>query len=1371
MVDLDEEALETLRVNFSRMDDGNGLSLDSFVRVMTDTFVIERAEDFQDRPVLLKQMVELFEEIDRNGNGKVEWQEITSYWVDSGLIAIRRFVEPLRFRFEEDRTFRDWDSRGPRINHIVYLPSINKIATFEKESMVVKLFDHKKIRLVTTVDVTRATKKYRMVERKRDEVNNCLVVKNLNVLVVISSDLSVTFWDATTFRFLHFAFSKSPLKALAHCNLTNKLFIVGSSPKIQVWAAEQGIRTDFITTKHKEPITDVIVHDGLIITSSLDKTIQLHDSFSHRFKGVLIGHNHGVTKLCFSEQQNMLLSIGMEPDALGWDLITAKQCIRLQSSNRSTKLIGIEILPGNVERAITGDENGNFKVWDFSRNHSGLGVCLQTFQRLPKTLLQGSIARNKKHISKKWSMDDFYPTSFCITEGDNDVVAASSKLVRFSFRGHKEMDNIPNGALFNKTCACFVTITGKDIQLWNGSSGEIEEDMYNVSGSDMTKLILDDRQRKFIVGSADGKVRVHSFPSGVKMKEIEKPHADNVTGLAYLGREKILISVGRDCALKIHDEWPEDCVAPFLRGVRRAHKEEISCVAYSEAFSLVATGSSDTTVRLWNFEFLKQEFVITFHNTDVTAVSFVGDLPLIASSDSSGVFLLSKVSPTSERGDTVLRWVGQPSAPITAFQVLFDEKWICAMSNDSGEVSVISLDEVIKNEQILPRPQEAFPRERKGYNARRRLTRNDDSNDAVAIRTIERKQRYIESSFSSNQEEDQSSQAPILAFFKAHDGPINSLQMNDAPLSVVTASMDRFVKIHSIPEGKCLGVLNMSDEAKDRLAKGVSLPDEWKWTFDIEPARKFQEGNLEKLSQSVVLKLSENAKISTGCISKREVKCFKRPDTLSSLDSNESVNPLNRVSHSDVLRSQVLQQMDSGDPASLSKLMQTTSLDLSSVSSYANLHQEQSRNAPTNRLRKSLSAEPSEFLRYHLHFGHARRLRERKTQKLKSLGKFKRKFAPGLSLQNSEQEDLRPNTAPTLGLLTSSSLMPSQILVESVENLISCAVVDPLPPNVSNRPSTAFTSSDFDEFDLSLSKNAFIEDWRRRSVGVLNKVNAIIQQPDVDAESAVITNVDNVQIEKHQGSTRRKSLIMRQKEFAAKNCKFSKKSLTQKASHRRDTAFGIRFGPYHESEVRYLYEMFCKMDPDQSGAIDILEFYMNPEWRDSPILASLGSIFESMDEDENACIELNEFLSCFLPLADRSEINAMMRYLGSLKKEHIDKVVEKESSKKNELSTKSLEEISEIFRQVDSNGDGVLEFNELKVVAAKTGFVTEEELEAMMNEFASKRENGSSLLTKEDFIEMTRDYFACENQQLLKQVVNFNARNTASRHSFTSTQD
>ena len=61
---------------------------------------------------LVCNLCELFDQIDVNGDGTLEWEEFTGFCVEAGLVATRRDKRPLNYKYEEDIDYADVTSKG-----------------------------------------------------------------------------------------------------------------------------------------------------------------------------------------------------------------------------------------------------------------------------------------------------------------------------------------------------------------------------------------------------------------------------------------------------------------------------------------------------------------------------------------------------------------------------------------------------------------------------------------------------------------------------------------------------------------------------------------------------------------------------------------------------------------------------------------------------------------------------------------------------------------------------------------------------------------------------------------------------------------------------------------------------------------------------------------------------------------------------------------------------------------------------------------------------------------------------------------------------------------------------------------------------------
>lgn len=83
----------------------------------------------------------------------------------------------------------------------------------------------------------------------------------------------------------------------------------------------------------------------------------------------------------------------------------------------------------------------------------------------------------------------------------------------------------------------------------------------------------------------------------------------------------------------------------LLRSVGGGHKEEITILRYSSHHSLVATGSIDGEVIVWDFEMSKIEALLCGHTSDITGIEFIADYPLMLTSSMDATICLWGIRP------------------------------------------------------------------------------------------------------------------------------------------------------------------------------------------------------------------------------------------------------------------------------------------------------------------------------------------------------------------------------------------------------------------------------------------------------------------------------------------------------------------------------------------------------------------------------------------------------------------------------------------------------------------------------------------------------------------------------------------------------
>mmetsp|Transcript_4616 Transcript_4616/g.8706 ORF Transcript_4616/g.8706 Transcript_4616/m.8706 type:complete len:205 (+) Transcript_4616:284-898(+) len=173
------------------------------------------------------------------------------------------------------------------------------------------------------------------------------------------------------------------------------------------------------------------------------------------------------------------------------------------------------------------------------------------------------------------------------------------------------------------------------------------------------------------------------------------------------------------------------------------------------------------------------------------------------------------------------------------------------------------------------------------------------------------------------------------------------------------------------------------------------------------------------------------------------------------------------------------------------------------------------------------------------------------------------------------------------------------------------------------------------------------------------------------------------------------------------------------------------------------------------------EFIISPEWRSSPLASSLGSIFETIDEDDDNMITFQEFLKAFCPLADTQDIANMDKFIQSLKQAA--KIEKEEAHRDMSLSDEALAEINHLFSIIDVDRNGFVSIQELAdKISSKEGFISAQDIEMIVSRYSSvdKKE-----LTREDFVEVCREYFSYNSDDfLIREVLSYNKKERFTPH-------
>ena len=379
---------------------------------------------------------------------------------------------------------------------------------------------------------------------------------------------------------------------------------------------------------HNETIMDAveIQFPMCVATAGLDGLILIWDLSQKNYTRRLDGqHSLGIRSLDYSpDHGGNLLSVGYEKHVNIWSpgISLSDQCFTGSLEGHNCPVVSCKFFVGRPV-CVSVDEKGNVRLWDI-RYHQ----CFQIITH----------ERGKMEISKL----------ITITKHDKFMIGGKRL---FCFEPLREQthnytdDIIPLWADFNTYYLKLFILTKYDIRIYDAVTGKLvkifTELMDANSSAELSSFTFDYRFRKFIIGDNAGGIRIYNCSNGALMNVVREPEVQQfqedknteISDLKFCIEDKLLISSSWDSKLRIYDQQDPEST-PRLRTLSGGHRGyDISCLAYSEHYSLVASGSTNGIVAIWDFEIGKLEAAcMVQHDREICSLVFLDKQPYLLSS-------------------------------------------------------------------------------------------------------------------------------------------------------------------------------------------------------------------------------------------------------------------------------------------------------------------------------------------------------------------------------------------------------------------------------------------------------------------------------------------------------------------------------------------------------------------------------------------------------------------------------------------------------------------------------------------------------------------------------------------------------------------
>lgn len=650
MMMLDKERLEALEEEFNEHPDG--IELHNFIWLMKCAMVVEPEE----KADLVLGLYHLFQDIDINGDEHMEWSEFTQYIIDAVMggqgkeksddkdITPSEIMEQAlahksrRYHLSKviDRNFHDNFMR-----HVHYHPSIDQVSVIEMGSDTVKFYS-------TQSEIKQSiTPKY----KSSAFILSMAFAEKDHLMALSCSDRRFYLFekDSTSFRQVASNLTQHISLILWYFEVNNVWASACDDHVLRLWNMRTGEEV-FAFKGHEQSILDAVEirNPKSIATASLDGNVIVWDVNEHKSLGCLNGrHSRGVRSVDYtSEYGGNIISVGYERDIHIWSPeVTLSKCHSGKLEGHNSPVVSCKFFR-NRPICISVDEKANVRVWDIRYQ-----ACLQIIPH----------DRGKIEVSKL----------ITISKLDKFIVAGRRlvwyELAKDSINKDGYKDVNPLIVDFNTYFLQFVILTKNDLRMYDCTTGKLKKIFTDIQDarteSELSSMVLDFRNRIFFVGDNSGAIRAYNCANGGLLKKVNSEVKENIfddesesgpeseeskqddlnseiSALYFCNEDKILIASSWDSTIMVYDLMDLE-EANLLRMMKGGHAgSDITCIAYSPYLSMIASGSSNGIVSVWDFQLGKLQAACFGHRREISALAFVDPYPVLATCSLDGIVCL-----------------------------------------------------------------------------------------------------------------------------------------------------------------------------------------------------------------------------------------------------------------------------------------------------------------------------------------------------------------------------------------------------------------------------------------------------------------------------------------------------------------------------------------------------------------------------------------------------------------------------------------------------------------------------------------------------------------------------------------------------------